>query len=231
MFSEILKKIDKVGDRLITLIFIAFLIVGAYISYDMWYVYSRASPDNLSAYKPEDINKDSLKDISENVVAWITIDNTDIDYPVLQGEDNVEYLNKDPYGEYNLAGSIFLDSRNKADFSDSYNIVYGHHMANGYMFGALDYFKEEEYFNSHRTGTLYVGDEEYKLTVVGFARTEANDESIFDADTENEKTRIKEIREKAIYWDDNKKGNIVALTTCKEALTTGRTVLLCRISR
>lgn len=43
------------------------------------------------------------------MVAWLTIDDTKIDYPVMQGKDNTEYLNKDPYGDYALAGSIFLD--------------------------------------------------------------------------------------------------------------------------
>ncbi|MBR1845920.1 MAG: class B sortase, partial [Oscillospiraceae bacterium] len=63
----------------------------------------------------------------------------------MQGETNGKYLNTDPYGEYSLSGSIFLDSRNAGDFSDSYSLVYGHHMADGMMFGALDAFFDEGY--------------------------------------------------------------------------------------
>ena len=69
--------------------------------------------------------------------AWITIDNTHIDYPVLQGKDDMEYVNKDPFGEFALSGSIFLSTKNASDFSDVYNMTYGHHMENGAMFGDL----------------------------------------------------------------------------------------------
>lgn len=55
----------------------------------------------------------------------------------MQGEDNMEYLNKDPYGDYSLSGSIYMDSRNTSDMSDDYLLLYGHHMENDYMFGSI----------------------------------------------------------------------------------------------
>ncbi|MCR5793722.1 MAG: class B sortase, partial [Solobacterium sp.] len=68
----------------------------------------------------------------------LVIDDTGIDFPVMQGSDNTEYLTKDPDGNYSVCGSVFLDCRNSADLSDPYNLVYGHHMRGQYMFGALD---------------------------------------------------------------------------------------------
>lgn len=53
---------------------------------------------------------EELRAINPDVCAWITLDGTKIDYPVLQGEDNLTYINKDVYGNFALAGSIFLDS-------------------------------------------------------------------------------------------------------------------------
>lgn len=55
----------------------------------------------------------------------------------------MEYINKDVYGEFSLSGSIFLSCMNKKDFSDNYNLVYGHHMANGGMFGDVVSFTEK----------------------------------------------------------------------------------------
>lgn len=78
----------------------------------------------------------------------MTIDDTNIDYPVMQGEDNNEYLNKDPFGNYALSGSIFLDRRNNPEFKDYYSLIYGHHMEHGMMFGAIDEYLNEDYFNS-----------------------------------------------------------------------------------
>lgn len=224
-----LEQTDDWSIRIMKVFFILFFIIGIYISYDMWYVYNQASKDTLSIYKPDVITDDSLKAISEDCVAWLEITDTSIDYPVMQGEDNVEYLNKAPDGSFAVSGSIFLDSRNNPDFSDHYNIIYGHHMANGYMFGALDKFKEEDYFRSHRTGILNAGNHEYKLYVIGFLFTDANDNEIFDTDFKDEEKRYEKIKSKAVWWDDRGDGNIVALTTCKEPLTTRRTALICRI--
>ena len=79
------------------------------------------------------------------MVGWIVVDDTNIDYPVMQGYDNSQYLNLDPYGEYSLSGSIFLDSRNSSDFTDPYSIIYGHHMEYGKMFGAIDDYLDDQY--------------------------------------------------------------------------------------
>lgn len=225
--DNILKQLDNWSDCFIKIIFLIILLIGSYISYDMWYVYHHTGNNTVKGYKPEEITEETLKNISEHVVAWITIDNTSIDYPVLQGKDNVEYLNKDPFGEYNLSGSIFLDSRNKADFSDDYNILYGHHMTGGYMFGALDSFKKEEFFKQHQTGTLSVGNQKYQLYILGILITDANVKEVFDTDITGDRLPI--LKKEAKYWRGSGEGKLLALTTCKEPLTTARTALICEI--
>ena len=87
------------------------------------------------------------------MAGWLTVDGTNIDYPVMQGKDNNSYLNTDPFGNYSLTGSIFLDSRSSPDFSDEYSVVYGHHMDYGKMFGALDDFLNEKYLKQHSSGS------------------------------------------------------------------------------
>lgn len=93
---------------------------------------------------PEEENKvkqavdfQKLLSINEEVVAWISIPALELEYPVTQGEDNEYYLHYAYNKEPNFAGSIFLDSRNRADFQNQNTILYGHNMLNGSMFGSL----------------------------------------------------------------------------------------------
>ena len=66
-------------------------------------------------------------------------------YPVLQGEDNLTYINKDVYGNFALAGSIFLDSNCDRSFQKKYSLLYGHHMAEHKMFGDLDLYEKQKF--------------------------------------------------------------------------------------
>ena len=119
------------------------------------------------------------------MVGWLTVDGTSIDYPVMQGGNNLTFLNRNPYGEFSLSGSIFLDSRNSPDFSDEYSIIYGHHMAYGKLFGALDAFLDETYASSHRSGTLLIGRDGQKkrrLTVFAVLRSDVHNEDLFSVE-------------------------------------------------
>lgn len=83
---------------------------------------------------------DKLKAENPDVIGWIRFDNQDelgINYPILYSGDNEKYLRTDLYGNSHIAGCIFLEGLNKSDFSDYYNIIYGHNMNDGSMFGSL----------------------------------------------------------------------------------------------
>lgn len=88
---------------------------------------------------------EELRAINPDVCAWITLGGTKIDYPVLQGEDNLTYINKDVYGNFALAGSIFLDSNCDRSFQKKYSLLYGHHMAEHKMFGDLDLYESRNF--------------------------------------------------------------------------------------
>ena len=88
----------------------------------------RKSGENL----PE-IDFDGLRAINKDIVAWIQIPGIGVDYPVVQGKDNDHYLHYTFDGKANKAGSIFLDYRNRKDFTDSKVILYGHNMKDGSM--------------------------------------------------------------------------------------------------
>lgn len=109
------------------------------------------------------IDFEALKKINPDVVSWITIPGTNIDYPILQGRDNSQYLHKDMEGRDSAAGAIFLDHGDKADISSRHNIIYGHHMKNGTMFKDIVKYKDQSYFDDHQDIILYTPDREIHL--------------------------------------------------------------------
>ncbi len=111
---------------------------------------------------------------SEYVIAWITINDTNINYPVVQGGDNGWFLNRNYKGIFATAGSIFLDFRNVKDFSDKFSVIYGHRMGNGEMFSDIQKFKNEEFFNLHQNGILRLRERLLNLEVAAYA--EINDD-------------------------------------------------------
>ena len=108
-------------------------------------------------------SNDMLIEINKDYKSWITIFDTHIDYPVVQGKNNMEYINKNFYGEYSISGIPFLDYRNSEYFQDNYNLLYGHHMQNDAMFSDVINFLNEDYFNNHLMGELYSLDNEYDI--------------------------------------------------------------------
>lgn len=103
------------------------------------------------------VDFEALKQINADIVAWIRIPGV-LDYPVVQGTDNSYYLHHTFRREYNIAGSIFLDARNTADFSDSKNIIYGHNMRDGSMFHVLRKFQDLDFYQANREIWLYLPD-------------------------------------------------------------------------
>ena len=179
-------------------------------------------------------NAELLK-INKDVKAWITIDDTHIDYPVVQGKTNQEYLNKDVYGEFSLSGAIFLDYRNSPDFSDRYSLLYGHHMQNGAMFGDVVEFVNEDYFANHDTGTLYLPDITYKITLFACVETQEFDSIIYNPTGQNKENLdvlLGYIKDKATQYRSIEFGAedlIIGMSTCAEAATNGRVILFGRL--
>ena len=92
---------------------------------------------------PLSVDWAGLKNRNPDVVGWVYIDATQASYPIVQGEDNQEYLHKALDGRYLFAGCIFLSAGNEPDFSDANSIVYGHHMKDGSMFGLNRRLKDQ----------------------------------------------------------------------------------------
>lgn len=225
MAKKILKFIDGVLDKIIMLFFILFFLIGVYGLADTYSVYSASQDKGLLKFKPE--AGELLKpDITDNV-AWLTIDDSTIDYPIMQGATNNDYLDKDPYGTYSLSGSIFLDCRNNPDFTDPFNLVYGHHMEKGLMFGSLDDWLDEDYFKSHKIGQITTANRIYKLHLYAVLEQLASVEQIFQPNDVSPSESIEYIKQNAEMKDDSvDPTHLVAFSTCKYPDTDDRTIVV-----
>lgn len=222
---------SNVLDRIMLIFCLLFLFLGSYALIDTYNVYYHAQDKSVLKYKPKLLDDGTVESPQETIsgnVAWIMIPNTKVDYPIMQGEDNTEYLNKAPDGSFELSGSIFLDSRNAPDFSDPYSLVYGHHMENDVMFGALDKYLSEDYFHSHQTGTLIIGSKAYTLTFFASKTESARDQYLFNPENTTYADAMREIRNGVGVFDSSvatEGKRILALSTCKSDLSDDRTMV------
>ena len=229
---------EKILDRLVAIILILVMLFAGYSLWNSYMLFRGGfAGDELLKYKPQ-ISEDGenptlwdLMKINEDVVAWVTIDDTNIDHPVVQGEDNMEYVNKDVYKKFALSGAIFLDYRNNKEFKDPYSLLYGHHMDQGGMFGDVVLFEDQKYFDKHKTGTLFLPKETYRIEIFMVSKIDAYDSLIFNPSSIStmegrqsliEHARKAKLQERNIDIANDK---IIALSTCEKATTNGRTVI------
>lgn len=241
---ELAVRAARVGNRILSYIaFVMILLMLCYGGYSLWdsYMINRGAfiTSDLLKYKPtgsdggENYSLEELMLINEDVRGWLTIDDTHIDYPVVQGKDDMEYINTDVFGEFALSGSIFLSCLNKADFTDSYNLIYGHHMDNGGMFGDVMEFTDEAYFQSHQTGTLYLPHKNFGITLFAVMEVDAYDRLIY---APGEGCKMQELLDylkmSSTYYREigvTAEDQIVGLSTCVDAQTNGRVVVFGRL--
>ena len=133
------------------------------------------------------IDWDALLAINSDVVGWIYIPDTIVNYPIVHGTDNNYYLRRDFEGNVASYGSIFLAAENTGDFSDTNNILFGHRMNDGSMFGALSNFQDSSVFNQNRTVYLFTPTANYRFTTFAALVVDSNDTLVqanFDSDEE-----------------------------------------------
>lgn len=128
-----------------------------------------AELDSEDKLNLENVDIEAIKAINSDGIAWIQIPAITRSYPVAHTDNNSYYLNHTFTREENNAGCIFIDARNYADFSDKNTIIYGHNMKNGTMFGMLNRFENQEFYNendSHFYITTSLGIRVYQIFAV-----------------------------------------------------------------
>ena len=245
---DVVASAARFGDKSLSFLAIILMVVmlsfGGYSLWDTYVTMSGAFLKNdLLKYKPSLDNPEQtrlslqeLMAINPDTRAWITLDGTHIDYPMVQGKDDMEYVNKDVTCEFSLSGSIFLSAKNKADFSDPYMLTYGHHMDNGGMYGDVMEFIKKDYFDKHLTGHLFLPDgRARKLDVFAVIECDAYDQMIYR--TDNKEGHVMEmveyLKSHATNFRDigmKESDQIMALSTCVSLETNGRAVVMVRVN-
>lgn len=234
---------------LILLIIIFFCAMKIYQKRLGYYTDSR-DYDNLRALSPlsdssinknpEEHNQDAeseknLKNINPDYRFWIKVEGTNIDFPVVQGEDNDFYLHHNFNKEKSFSGSIFVDSENNLN-DDSNIVVYGHNMRNDTMFAQIKHFKNENFFNANKYVTLYRDGKKSKFEIFSVYQENAKDleseiKITFSNKDEYEKY-LKGQEEKSLFKregiDLNSNDRILTLITCGYDFVNARIVVVAK---
>ena len=165
-----------------------------------------------------------------DAIGWLIIPGTNINYPLMQGEDNEYYLHHAYDGSRLSAGSIFLDWRCEQHLLNGINICYGHNMKNGTMFAGLAKYEDTGYFNAHRYGWLATADKVYRLDFFSLAHMDC-DNSFYDGSQPVTEWMPRVQHLSAIYdgitYDTSDR--FISLSTCTRANGDDRTVLIGQI--
>ena len=182
--------IASIGMKVVSTVSV--ILAATMISYSGVVLYDTVYTDrtafissDLSQYRPvateEEPTFEEMETINPDTCAWVTMLGTHIDYPIVQGKDDVEYANKDIYGNSCLTGSIYLTTVNSNEFTDSFNLIYGHHMDNGAMFGDIEKYESDSYFYSHQDGILVTTRGIYDIHIFGRLSADAYDSRVYQA--------------------------------------------------
>lgn len=253
---------DRPGEvirKIIMLIAIAVFAVSAWYIADYYYTrwksqeeYNKITDYYLNGTAPSLDPESSenglsgfeyLLSINQDVKGFISIEDTNISYPVVQTTDNDYYLYKNIYREYDIFGTPFLDYRCtlEADTMSNNLLIYGHHM-NGYrVFGQLVYYSDVEFYKAHpivRFDTIY---EEAKWKILAVFVTNIDPgqdngnvfdyQNYIDMDEESFNTYIDEVKKRSYFNTDidvQYGDQLLSLSTCSYEFTDARTVLVAR---
>lgn len=167
------------------------------------------------------VDFDALREINPDVVAWIRFDEPSIiNYPVVQGKDNDEYLDKTFKGYENTVGTIFVNVDNNPDFNDKNTIVYGHRMNNKTMFNRLEEYKDQEFYKKYPFFYIYTPDGaelKYQIYSVGVVKDTSESYTYQFADDAAFESFIATTKGAGMYDTEVTPGTdaqVVTLSTC-----------------
>ena len=237
--KHIARTLSRTVDNAVLLTLLVCLLLAAYSLWDTHQLNEDADAKQYEMYKPEANDTksfDELRAMNPDVIGWLTIYDTKIDYPmVCSPRSNSDYLSKNAEGQWATSGSLFLDHENQANFTDFNTIIYGHHMSGHTMFGDLDLFLEQSFFETHEYGDLFYEGQNHGLQIFAMMSVDAYDKTLYAPAIIDESVRqdyLTYIKEKALYWRElgiTTQDHIVLMSTCSADITNGRYVLVGKI--
>ena len=183
---------------------------------------------------PIKIDFEPLKKKNSDVIAWIYSEALSLNYPIVKGKDNSEYLHRSVDRTYLYSGTLFIDSLNSGDFSDYNTVIYGHNMQNGTMFHQIVKYKKQAFYDENKSIWLLTPGQNYKLEPISARIVKSNDESYYiyeDADS---------FYDFLYYSIDNSMikstvdigtvERVVTLSTCTYEFRNARFALVCKMT-
>lgn len=235
-------------ERIIFIVALCVFCFSAYKLYTIFSEYNKGSSeyDKLEKYKHNDVateesqgndevdgttvDFEELRKINSDIVAWVEIKGTNINYPVVKGKDNDYYINHTFEKNNNSSGAIFLECNNDEVFSDGNSILYGHNMKNQKMFHDLSKYTKKEFYDEHSEVILYTPEGKKKYKIFSFyvadARSDTYKTSFSDKD--DFKKYIEYVNSKSQYntgEDANEDNKIITLSTCTNGNVDDRYVI------
>ncbi len=198
--------------------------------------------DGEKVQEPREVLEEykNLLNVNKKLIGWVKIDDTNIDYPVVQTVDNEYYLDHNLNQEYDKNGSIFMDKDCDVLKPSTNYIIYGHHMSSGRMFGKLDLYKNQSYYEEHpiiQFDTIYEKGT-YEVMYVFRSRVYSENEIVFkyyqfiDANSEQEfYSNMEEMAALSLYDTGvtAKYGDqLLTLSTCDYQEKNGRFVVVAK---
>ena len=230
-FGSLVLRISLIVGIILVAIIASFCI---YAAIDAQMIVESANlPDEIIELAPENNEVDlvALAAINSDIVGWLVVDGTNINYPVLKGEDNDYYLARDYMRKWATAGSIFMDYRNSDDLSDTLTVIYGHRMGYGKMFSDVTLFADGDYFASHLTGSFFANNKKYNLRTVAFALMSATEQAIYDVSHSRDGMSAVHLIYENAKWRSGllSSGRFVLLSTCDARDRSMRDILLMHV--
>jgi len=191
------------------------------------------SPDAqiYSADRFPEVDFAALRAINSDIAAWLILEGTLINYPIVQGADNVFYLSHMFDGAQNSVGTLFIDRFNTPGFADQNTIIYGHNMRDGSMFATLLSYQSQTFFEEHPQMLLLTPDGNYLIELfAGYTVDVAADSWRFsfvdDADFERWISWTKHRSDFTSDVEIQPSDRLVTLSTCSYAFNNARYVVV-----
>jgi len=167
------KNIKKKSLQILIILCIMIIVISSYFLIRDIFEYKEVNNFNIELIKKVIIKGNDKKEINikwkelekinKDIVGWIKIEDTNINYPILKDNENLKYLKHSFDGKYNQNGAIFTLNNNP--FQENKTIIHGHNMKNGIMFSQLDKYMEKEFFDKHSNFDIYTKNRNYKATI------------------------------------------------------------------
>jgi len=192
-------------------------------------------PESSQADRFPEVDFAALRAINPDIVAWLILEGTSLNYPVVQGTDDLFYLEHMFDGTRNSAGTLFVDSFNTPGFADQNTVIYGHNMRDGNMFATLLEYRSQAFFQEHPRMLLLTPEGNYLIELfAGYTVDITADSWRFSFDDGDDFERwVSQAKYRSDFTSDvevDPSDRLVTLSTCSYDFDDARYVVVGRLA-